>query len=150
MSSEYAFQSRWRVGCSREALWDDVESLLASNDPMVWWPSVQVRSYDGSDLDVRASSRFGYSLKFRLCDLQTSRPDRLTFRSEGDLRGSGDVKFIDLGESAAMDISWRVATERRWMRWSVWALRPVFVAGHNLIMRQGEKHFNEWLALRAL
>jgi hypothetical protein len=31
------------------------------------------------------------------------------------------------------------------MRWTAWVLRPVFVAGHHIVMRQGEKHLNEWL-----
>jgi hypothetical protein len=47
-----------------------------------------------------------------------------------------------------MDIDWRVATDRRWMRWTGWLLRPVFVAGHHLIMRQGEKNLNAWLSAR--
>jgi len=149
MKSEYEFQSRWNIAFSRESLWGAVEFLLASDDPMAWWPSVRVVNYDGSSVEVRASSRFGYALSFCLSDLQTFRPDRLTLRSDGDLRGNAEVRFVDLGDSAsAMDIDWHVATDRRWMRWSVWILRPVFVAGHHMVMRQGETHLNAWLAKR--
>ena len=62
------------------------------------------------------------------------------------LRGSGEVRFLELTpETSEMDIDWRVATDRRWMRWTAWILRPVFVAGHHIVMRQGEKHLNAWL-----
>jgi hypothetical protein len=60
------------------------------------------------------------------------------------------VTFVDGedGSSSYMDIDWRVATDRHWMRWTGWLLRPVFVAGHHMIMRQGEKNLNAWLTAR--
>lgn len=147
MNSDYVLVSRWRVNCSRESLWDVLEGLLATSDPLPWWPSVQVTAYDGDDLDVRAASGLGYAVTFRLGNLKTHRPGRLTFTAEGDLRGRGEVTFVELThETSAMDIDWRVATDRRWMRWTAWLLRPVFVAGHHIVMRQGEKHLNAWLA----
>lgn len=149
MNSEYVLHSRWRVACGRESLWDALESLLASDDPMAWWPAMDVASYDGADIEVRASSHFGYSLTFSLTRLQKYRPDRLTFASVGDLRGTAEVTFVDLGASeSAMDIDWRVSTDRRWMRRTAWLLRPVFVSGHHLVMRQGEQHLNAWLRRR--
>ncbi|MEO6606736.1 MAG: hypothetical protein ABIN55_14120 [Aeromicrobium sp.] len=147
MNSKYEFHSRWEIVCSRDALWDELEALLASDDPMAWWGPVEVVDYDGSNLSVRAASHFGYRLAFQLKNLQLSRPDTLTFDADGDLRGTGVVTFTDGtdGRSSAMDIDWHVATDRRWMRWTGWVLRPVFVAGHNVIMRQGEEHLNVWL-----
>lgn len=150
MNSNYEFQSRWNVACSRASLWDELEALLASDDPMAWWRSVEVVDYDGRNLSVRAASRFGYRLAFQLNTLQLSRPERLSFNSAGDLRGAGEVTFVDGGDgrTSAMIIDWRVATDRRWMRLTGWLLRPVFTAGHHLIMRQGAKNLNAWLALR--
>jgi len=145
MNSEYMFRSRWHVGHTRESLWDSLEALLETDDPMPWWPSVQVTHYDGDDLELRAASFLGYALTFRLADLESFRPERLTFTSKGDLRGTGEVTFVDLGARSAMDIYWRVATDRPWMRRTAWVLRPLFVGAHHLIMRQGEKHLNEWL-----
>ncbi|VXB88845.1 hypothetical protein [Aeromicrobium sp. 9AM] len=150
MNSEYVLLSRWRVDRSRDALWDVLEALLDTPDPLPWWPSVQVTAYDGDNLDLRAASGLGYAVEFRLANLESRRPDRLRFTSEGDLRGKGEITFVELtSETSAMDIDWRVATDRRWMRWTSWILRPVFVAGHHIVMRQGEKHLNEWLRAQA-
>jgi hypothetical protein len=146
MNSEYEFRSRWLIDRSRESLWDALEVLLASDDPMPWWPSVQVTAYDRNSLDLRASSRFGYALTFRLSDLRTVRPTQLTFESAGELQGAGAVTFDDLGpRDSAMNIDWRVSTGKAWMRRTSWLLRPVFVLGHHLVMHQGEKHLNAWL-----
>ena len=136
MNSDYVFHSRWEVPLDRDALWDRVEQLLSDDDPMVWWESVEVTDYDGHDLALRAASRFGYRLAFQLKGLELRRPGHLTFRAEGDLRGNGQVTFVDGadGRSCAMEIDWRVVTDRRWMRRTGWLLRPVFVAGHHLIM----------------
>lgn len=147
MSADYAFVSQWTVARSRESLWDVLEKLLATDDPMIWWPSVQVRNYDGETMTVRAASAFGYALTFSMTDLDVRRPDRLTFAANGDLRGTGVVTFVEAdAETSVMEIDWRVVADRRWMRWSGWLLRPLFTAGHTLIMRQGERHLNTWLA----
>lgn len=147
MNSSYEFRSRWHVRRDRESLWDELELLLDTNHPIPWWPSVQVVSYDGDDLELHAASHLGYGLTFRLSQLEARRPDSLTFRSEGDLRGTGEVTFLELDtDSSAMDIDWRVELGTSWMRRMSWLLRPAFVAGHHLVMRQGEKHLNAWLA----
>ena len=146
MGADYTFASRWSLDVGREQLWDVLDDLLATSDPMVWWPSVQVRGYDGSSMTVRAASAFGYALTFELADLTTRRPDALTFTSHGDLRGRGTVTVVDVGTGrCAMDIDWNVAADRPWMRRTGWFLRPVFVVGHHLVMRQGENHLNSWL-----
>lgn len=149
MNSQYSLVSRWSVQSSRTELWDALDALLASSDPMVWWPSVEVTDYDGSTMRLRAQSVFGYALTFTLRDLTTRRPDSLSFAATGDLRGSGDVTIAADGpDASAMTIDWRVSVDRRWMRWTSWVLRPLFVAGHHVVMRQGEKHLDEWLADR--
>lgn len=145
MKSDYVLVSRWTVPMSRARLWEVIDELLASDDPFVWWPAVHVSGYDGSSANVRASSAFGYALTFTLSDLQTHRPHTLTFAATGDLRGSGVVSFVDAGDgSCLIDIDWRVVTEPGWMRCTGWLLRPVFVAGHHIVMRQGQRHFAAW------
>lgn len=146
MNSHYVLDSRWSFDLSRDALWDVLEGLLATSDPLVWWPSVQVRGYDGGSMTVTAASAFGYALTFQLAGLETHRPTSLTFVSTGDLSGRGRVSFVDVGAAGcAMDIDWQVATDRPWMQRTGWLLRPVFVVGHHLVMRQGRRHFSAWL-----
>ncbi|MCD9198098.1 SRPBCC family protein [Aeromicrobium wangtongii] len=146
MAADYSLVSRWSVPLSREDLWDVLDALLATPDPMVWWPAVQVSEFDGSRMHVRVDSPFAYSLRFALDDLTTQRPGALSFTATGDLEGHGAVAFEDGPGETSMVIDWRVDTRRRWMRWTSWALRPLFVLAHRQVMRQGERHFNAWIA----
>jgi hypothetical protein len=149
VNSDYALVSRWPIGMGREALWDVMDELLASDNPLIWWPAVQVTDYDGMSMEARVSSPFGYTLTFTLADLEARRPDSLRFTSTGDLRGRGAASFVEDGPDACIiEIDWRVTTRRRWMRRTAWLLRPVFVAGHRLAMRQGRRSLTTWLAQR--
>lgn len=150
MRNVYELHSRWDLGSSRDDVWVGLEELLASDDPMSWWPSVHVVDRHGDDLFVRASSHLGYALRFRIHDLQANRPDSMTIASDGDLRGSGTLSFAEVSESSSLiDIQWDVSVDRAWMRATSWLLWPVFGLGHRLVMAQGEKKLNQWLATRA-
>lgn len=147
MRNRYELHSLWRFRIGSEALWDALETLVNGEDPMIWWPAVTTEDYADGSLHIRAASGLGYSLRFRLHDLDVRRPDSLTIRSDGDLHGSGLVAVEATGpDSCTMSIAWSVETSRRWMRVSAWLLRPAFVLAHHLVMAQGEKHFNRWLA----
>ncbi|MEO6473202.1 MAG: hypothetical protein ABIR57_14475 [Aeromicrobium sp.] len=147
MRNVYEFRSRWEIPTSRDDLWDAIEVLLASDNPMPWWTAVSVLDYRGGDLLLRAKSHIGYTLEFRLNDLVATRPETMTFDSDGDLRGSGNLSFVDIdADRSAIDIHWHVGVDRAWMKATSWILRPVFTLGHHLVMNQGERKFNSWLA----
>jgi hypothetical protein len=143
----YELNSGWALTETADAVWDALEALLGTDDPFPWWPSVRVVAGDGSALDVEARSIFGYAVRFRLYDLVRRPPRFLTFASDGDLRGHGSVTLRPVNASSCLvDIQWNVSVDRTWMRASSWLLRPVFVIGHHVLMRQGEKNFSRWLA----
>lgn len=147
MNADYELVSTWSIACSRDELWDVLDDLLGTDDPMAWWPSVDVLTYDGRSMALRTRSGLGYALHFTLHDLQARKPEVLTFSATGDLRGTGLVTFREAGpDRSAMHIVWRVAADRSWMRWTGWLLRPVFVAAHQLVMRKGERQLGRWIA----
>lgn len=149
MANVYEMSSRWRLNVSREALWEVFDELLDSPDPMPWWSALQVVDNDGIEMRLRARSPIGYTLKFRVHDLVAERPDTLTYASDGDLRGSGSTTFHHVSVAAcALDFRWHVSVDRAWMRGTSLVLRPMFVLGHDLVMAQGEKSLNAWLATR--
>lgn len=134
--------------CGRRELWQHLDALVASHDPMIWWPSVQVtESIPGRWVSLRTRSRFGYHLNFCLTDLVFEEPDEMRFAAEGDLVGRGVVNFSDEGpERTSMLIDWQVSAVRPWMRRTNWLLRPVFAVAHRFVMREGERRFAAWLA----
>ena len=113
---------------------------------MIWWPSVQVTESVPGKVTLRTRSRFGYHLDFWLTDLVLDEPDQMRFAADGDLAGRGLVTFTSARPlSTAMLIDWQVSTVRPWMRRSSWLLRPVFLLGHRLVMREGERRFAAWV-----
>ena len=150
MANVYEMTSRWEINASREHMWGVFDELLANSDPMPWWTSLQVLSNDGTTMVLKAHSPIGYALRFRVHDLVATKPDTLTYASDGDLRGSGSTTFRSVSANACtLDFRWNVSLDRAWMRASSLVLRPVFVLGHDLVMAQGEKNLNAWLATRA-
>lgn len=145
----YHFRNRWSVEQEREDLWDALEELLASDDPMPWWRSVRVVDHRGDELDLVASSVLGYRLAFTVHDLQLVRPTSIRLRSRGDLEGHAVLTFTPAGNAAThVDIEWNVAATRRWMQRLDPVLRPAFVLAHGVIMRTGQRRLNRWLAVR--
>lgn len=151
MKNRYHLKSVWTFTVDADSVWDALEELIAGNDPMVWWPAVQTESYSDGSLHVRASSGLGYSLRFRLSDLEADRPETLTVKADGDLEGEGVMRIAAAGPAGStMAIDWTVETSRRWMRASAWLLRPLFEFAHRLVMAKGEEQFNQWLLTRMI
>jgi len=143
----YELTSRWHVDVSRERLWGVLEDGLADADPMPWWPRVETIGRGADDLVLRARSNLGYALTFRLHGLVTSPPDRMWFEADGDLRGRGVLTFVEVDDRrSVLDIRWNVDADRAWMRVTRPLLRPMFVAAHGRLMRDGERRLNAWLA----
>lgn len=147
MVTTYELASRWHVDASRDRLWQALEEGLAGPDPMPWWPQVRTIGRGPHEVVLRTHSHLGYALTFRLYDLVTSRPERMTFAADGDLRGSGSLVFREVDAvSSVLDIRWDVDVDRRWMRLTAPLLRRVFVAAHVRVMADGERHLNTWIA----
>lgn len=149
MTNVYELTTRWEINTSRDDMWAIVDAAVNSSEPMPWWSALKVVHNNGTDLHLSARSPIGYSLRFRVHDLQVFKPDLLTYASDGDLRGSGSTTFHEISANACvLDFEWKVAVDRAWMRATSPLLRPMFVLGHDLVMAQGEKKLNRWLAMR--
>ena len=143
---QYSFSSRWHIAAPQEEVWRVFEDLLTAEDPFVWWPSMDAERREGEDIHVSAGSPFGYTLRFRLHDLEPTPMEQVTLRSDGDLAGSAAMRLSPVDdENSAIDVSWHVDVTPRWMRMSSFALRPVFVLAHDAVMRAGERGLNAWL-----
>lgn len=142
----YRFRSVWRLPRSREDLWDEIESLLRSQNPVPWWGAVTAVASRPDGYDLVARSCVGYRLRFTLHDLDLDRPTAMTFRSRGDLVGQAALAFADDGaDRTRVTIDWRVDVTVDWMRRTEWMLRPVFVLAHTVIMASGERRLRRWL-----
>jgi len=143
MDAPYAFESRWDVPAAPAQCWPLLERALQPGPS--WWPGVTVpdppdRIEPGALLTFRVRSRLGYVLRMRLRITEVRSGVRIAAASTGDLEGRGSIDVAP-GEAGRtlITIRWQVVTRRRWMNATARVLRPVFVAAHGRVMRDGER-----------
>ncbi len=148
--SQYSFSSRWHLDASQERVWQAFEELLPSEDPFVFWPAMRSERRGGTDIHVTAGSPVGYSLQFRLYDVDPTPMEWVTLRADGDLLGRATMRLRAVDDnSSTIDVSWHVDVMQPWMRRMRFVLRPVFVLAHDAVMRAGERGLNAWLRKQA-
>lgn len=143
----YNFTSVWHINsplAQAEAAIQDV-----ANWPR-WWPSLttvniqkETTSLIGSEANLSWRAALGYMLQLQITITERKPGSKLAFTSEGDLTGGGEWLFVGKGSQTAMTINWRVSTTKPWMNLLAPLLKPVFIASHHKVMRDGEKGLNE-------
>lgn len=140
----YSFTSTWRTAVGARRLWTEIERLLASPEPIPWWPAVGARA-DSAGISMAVRSVFGYRLQVQAERIEV-RNRSLHFALAGDLVGEGSVHLVGPEAEPRLVIFMDVATMPPWMNRTARWLRPAFVAGHHLVMWQGRRRLNRWLA----
>ena len=148
--SQYSFSSRWHLAASQERVWRAFEELLPSENPFVFWPGMRSERRGGPDIHVTAGSPVGYTLRFRVYDVEPTPMEWVTLRADGDLLGRATMQLSAVDDlSSTIDVSWHVDVTQPWMRRMRFVLRPVFVLAHDAVMRAGERGLNAWLREQA-
>jgi hypothetical protein len=148
--SHYSFSSRWHIAASQQRVWQAFEELLPSENPFVFWPGMQSERLGGPDIHVTAGSPMGYTLRFRVHDVDSMPMDQVTLRADGDLVGQATMRLAAVDDlNSTIDVQWHVDVTQPWMRRMRFVLRPVFVLAHDVVMRAGERGLNAWLREQA-
>jgi len=143
--SHYSFSSRWHLSAPQEQVWRAFEELLPSEDPFVFWPGMRSERR-GEDIQVTAGSPVGYTLRFRVYNIEPTPMEQVTLRADGDLLGRATMRLGAVDDlNSTIDVSWHVDVTQPWMRRMRFVLRPVFVLAHDAVMRAGERGLNAWL-----
>lgn len=142
---DYVFITYWLVNERAGRLWDLLAEGLHRGDPVPWWGMVETVDHDADSVWMRTRSGLGYQLNFRLFNVTEDRPNRVSFNCDGDLTGTGTIRFSRLGPSCVLIIDWRVTVHKRWMRRSQRFLRPVFIGAHRLVMAVGLRRLKKWV-----
>jgi hypothetical protein len=144
--SQYSFSSRWHLAAPQERVWQAFEKLLPTDDPFVFWPGMESERR-GDAIHVTAGSPMGYTLRFRVYDVEATPMTLVTLRADGDLLGRATMELGVVDDlTSTIDVSWHVDVTQPWMRRMRFVLRPVFVLAHDMVMRSGERGLNAWLA----
>src|SRR5690625_4968235 len=152
-AATYTFTSVWRISACRERTWTFLES--PDQQWADWWPplrSIHLHRTDqllGSTASCRWRSLWGYVLGVDLEVVRVERGHRVDLAADGDLTGTGVVRFAD-GSDGTTEVTtqWSVTTTPRWMQISSPVLWPMFRIGHYVVMRRGERGLERALTRR--
>jgi hypothetical protein len=141
--SDYDLTTVWRLaGTHAEAAYDALED--AGHWPE-WWRGLRGVSElaPGDPGGIGQVARFEwrgplpYSMVTDIRATRRERPLALEGDVSGDLEGTGAFAIHEAGGATVVTYTWRVRTTKPWMRRSAPVLRPLFVWGHDRIMRAG-------------
>ncbi len=141
-AASFSFCSRWKLAASRQAVWEALDNFHAWVD---WWPGLEeiteVAPGDHAGIGRKASSKWrgpiGYVFRFSIESVERREPEFLKGLASGDLSGSGSWSLSEYQGWTDVRLDWVVDANRKWMEFLAPVARPVFVHGHDHVMRAG-------------
>lgn len=155
MTTEYRFLSAWLLEAPREPVWD---AIYDQRSWPSWWRGVkEVIELDpgdetgvGSHSRLTWRSRLPYDLVFEARTRVVEKPYLIEADASGELAGKGRWRLFEQAGVTAALYEWNVHTTKRWMNALAPALRPVFAANHDWVMRNGAIGIAALLGVRLL
>lgn len=139
-STDYQFQTVWRVAGTREEV---VDVLGDAGTLKQWWPAVylDVRPAPGVEgaYDLHTKGWLPYTLRWRLTPTEPATVDGFALTAKGDLNGTGRWTFETDGPEVVITYDWHVSTAKPLLRRLSWLLKPAFSANHHWAMARGEE-----------
>lgn len=139
---KYAFVTKWVIEAPIEKVWD---AIYESTEWPQWWKGVlkvdviekgQPNGIDG----VRAytwKSALPYKLTFHMKLTQREDNKLLGGVAFGELDGDGIWIFEQSDSIVTVHYYWNAHTNKKWMNWFAFILKPAFKYNHDIVMRWG-------------
>jgi hypothetical protein len=156
LSAAYDLRTTWRLeGAGAGEAWDTLEDVGRWPE---WWHGLRRVSEvapgrsDGLGQVARLEWRAAlpYSIVVDVTAIAKERPSALEGAAGGDLAGVGRFEIAEAGGVTTVVYAWEVETTKPWMRRTAPVLRPLFVWGHDHIMRAGGRGLAARLGARLL
>ena len=150
-TADFVLVTQWRIEADRDAVWEALKHPL---EWPRWWPYVRaVEELDAGDADgvgaryrFHWGSRLPYSIRLLTTVTEIVKPQTISARAEGDLRGTGTWRLDGNDRETRVEYTWSVDLDRVWMRALLPVLRPAFAWNHNAVMAAGEIGLRRHLA----
>jgi hypothetical protein len=143
-SNDYSFVTHWQIAAPVKEIW---ESIYESVDWPKWWKGVErvkiIKENDANGINgIREytwKSALPYSLSFQMKLVEKIDYKLLKGVAFGELEGDGTWKFAEENEITKVQYTWNVKTNKPWMNYFAFILRPMFKLNHDIVMKSGAK-----------
>jgi hypothetical protein len=144
MSEKYSFITQWRIKAPVEQVWN---AIYESTEWPNWWKGViDVKVIEENNSNgvngVREytwKSVLPYLLRFKMRLIERREPEHMLGIAFGELEGEGIWKFEQRGDISYIQYNWEVVTNKAWMNYFSFLLKPLFKYNHDVVMRWGAK-----------
>lgn len=145
--SRYVFRSRWRLDAPPGAVYEALRDVASYPD---WWPQVRDiwQLADGA-ARLRCRSVLPYDLVFEI-HREIEDPDGrvLQARQVGDLEGTSRWTVGTNGAGTVALFDQEVVVRKSLIRRVGLLARPILMADHDVMMREGERGLRRYLDAR--
>ena len=153
ISKPYYFRTVWRIAAPLPVVWD---TIVAPLEWPQWWKGVeQVEEIShGDENGIGGITRYTWksALPYHLTfDMRLT--ERIEYKylkgdAFGELKGFGEWYFYERDDHTKIICIWQVTTEKAWMNWLAFILRPIFAYNHTLVMNWGERSLKNKLGIQ--
>lgn len=144
MATQYAFITRWQLKASLADVWD---AVYQSMEWPQWWKGVvRVTELEhgaedgiGSVRSYTWKSVLPYQLSFNMRLTEQEQYKRIRGRAFGELEGEGEWFFEEKEGIVSIQYRWTVVTNKAWMNYLAFLLKPAFHYNHDVVMSWGAR-----------
>ena len=153
--NDYFFITRWQIATPVEDVWN---LIYESADWPQWWKGVQtvkvLQENDAGGINgVREytwKSALPYTLSFKMKLVEKMEYKLLRGIAFGELEGEGTWHFEEENGITKVQYNWKVQTNKVWMNYFSFLLKPMFKFNHDVVMKWGAKGLAKKLNARLI
>ena len=144
MNKQYSFITHWELRAPLEQVWDAIYNSL---DWPKWWKGVheviEIKKNDANGINgIRKytwKSFLPYTLTFTMRLTENDYLKNMKGVAFGELEGRGEWFFSEANGIVHIQYNWDVVTNKTWMNYLSFLLKPLFALNHNVVMHWGAK-----------
>jgi hypothetical protein len=144
MPTKYKFVTRWQLKAPLPQVWDAIYNSLEW--PQWWKGVIDVKAIEEGDENGVGGVReytwrsiLPYRLSFGMRVTESEKHKRLRGESFGELEGEGEWLFEEKNGITYIQYNWTVFTNKKWMNYLSFLLKPAFNYNHDVVMGWGAK-----------
>jgi uncharacterized protein YndB with AHSA1/START domain len=142
MPTKYSFITHWQIKAPLAEVWD---AIYHSLEWPQWWKGVvavnEIEKGDengvGGVREYTWKSVLPYTLCFNMRLTELEKYKWLKGEAFGELEGVGEWFFREENGTTYLQYNWTVFTNKPWMNYLSFILKPAFNYNHNVVMHWG-------------
>ena len=150
----YIFIDKFTAPCDEETAYNYIKQI---EEYPRWWGKVYKKiiklkdapaDAPGAKYAITVGGFLPYTLNIENEVTHMDKPNLIRFNADGDLKGKGAWVFRKVEEGTEVTFDWRVAANKKVIRWFSFLLKPLFKANHHYCVVKAKQGMEKDLRLK--